>query len=69
MADVLSIPSRQEWTIEKSSFLASEPGTGNLDAFSPLQKMQMVEELRSQWYGWTDETIPRLQRILVLSRR
>jgi len=69
MADVLAISSRKEWTIEKSSFLACDPGTGNLEAFSPLQKMRMVEELRSQWYGWTDETVPRLQRILVLSRR
>jgi hypothetical protein len=69
MPNLLSTTTRLEWTIEKSSFLACEPGTGNLDAFSPLQKMQMVEELRSQWYGWIDETVPRLQRVLVLSRR
>ncbi len=45
----------------KSTLGESEPGTGRLEAFSPLEKMQMVEDLRNQWYGWTDETRPRLQ--------
>ncbi len=60
---------RSAWRIDKSVLEASEPGIGDLRDFSPAERLGMVEDLRAQWYGWQDETLPGLQRILVLSRR
>lgn len=60
---------RSAWRIDKAVLEASEPGIGDLRDFSPAERLEMVEDLRAQWYGWHDETLPGLQRVLVLSRR
>ncbi len=49
--------------VTRRSLHSPDPGAGWWLSRTPAERIAHVEELRAEFYGWTDETESRLQRV------